>query len=113
MIKLFLLCFASFSMPRSVFNHFFVSLPILLSVSNSAWANDGYKLWLQYYPLKFPYQEVKSLFSNCYLAEEGPTIEVIKKELSLAHQGFKLHKMISSFPFIFANLILKFSNSQI
>ncbi len=65
--------------------------PLLFVIAlqvNNVFANDGYKLWLQYYPLEYPGQEVENLFSNYYLANSSPTSEIIVKELNLAYQGF-------------------------
>ena len=53
-------------------------------------ANDGYKLWLQYYPLENP--ELVSLykpyFSGIEVIGESTTIEAAKREIGLAAEGF-------------------------
>jgi alpha-glucuronidase len=50
-------------------------------------ANDGYKLWLQYYAIEED-QKSRELFSSVHVRGNSATIEVIKKELYLAGRGF-------------------------
>jgi len=50
-------------------------------------ANDGYKLWLQYYPIGDNTQG-RDMFDAIHVSGTSPTIEVIKRELNLAGEGF-------------------------
>ncbi len=72
---------------------------ILLFVFSANYANDGYKLWLQYQPLQHNAQQYKSYLQQVQLVGTSPTHDVIKKELELATAGFfegKLDPKISS-----------------
>lgn len=50
-------------------------------------ANDGYKLWLQYYPITHA-EDVATKMESIHLAGTSPTLDIIRKELGLAYQGF-------------------------
>lgn len=65
----------------------FLTLTWLLA-SYLLMANDGYKLWLQYYPLENHKGEYREILGNARVAGESPTLSIIKSELSLAHSGF-------------------------
>lgn len=56
----------------------------LLSVTN---ANDGYKLWLQYYPISTPTSWQANTLGNIHVQGSSETMDLIKKEISLASMG--------------------------
>ncbi|MCE7057007.1 alpha-glucuronidase [Algoriphagus sp. AGSA1] len=60
-----------------------------LCISLGSYANDGYKLWLDYQPIKESQlrSEVESLLSGIYFFGENPTYEAIRNELNLASQS--------------------------
>lgn len=62
-------------------------------LSFSAFANDGYKLWLDYQPIENPAikSEVTPLLKSISTFGEGPTFQIIESELNLASE-----KMIGS-----------------
>lgn len=62
---------------------FYLILTSAIQVS----ANDGYKLWLQYYPIENSMAN-RDLLNGVHVGGSSATIEVIKKELSIASQGF-------------------------
>lgn len=51
-------------------------------------ANDGYKLWLQYYAIENPQTWQRNTLSKVQVHGEGETIKIIKNELELASDGF-------------------------
>ncbi|EOZ98659.1 Alpha-glucuronidase [Indibacter alkaliphilus LW1] len=57
-------------------------LPIMLS------ANDGYKLWLQYYPIENPQAWQQDMLKKVSIAGENETLDIIKNELNIAAEGF-------------------------
>ncbi|KEO75768.1 alpha-glucuronidase family glycosyl hydrolase [Anditalea andensis] len=59
----------------------------LLTSAIQASANDGYKLWLQYYSIPDD-SESRSHFGSIHVSGNSPTIEAIKQELDLAANGF-------------------------
>jgi alpha-glucuronidase len=61
---------------------------ILLFIFSANFANDGYKLWLQYQPLPDKAPQYKSYLQQVQLVGSSPTHDVIKKELELASAGF-------------------------
>jgi alpha-glucuronidase len=50
-------------------------------------AKDGYKLWLQYYPVNDP-EGVAMLMENIHVAGSSPTLDILRKELVTAYQGY-------------------------
>lgn len=60
----------------------FLLFPLMLT------ANDGYKLWLQYYPIESAQNWQKNVLSKVNIYGEGETIKIIKNELELASNGF-------------------------
>ncbi|PRY90395.1 alpha-glucuronidase family glycosyl hydrolase [Mongoliibacter ruber] len=60
----------------------FLLFPLMLT------ANDGYKLWLQYYPIESAQNWQKNVLSKVNIYGEGETIKIIKNELELASSGF-------------------------
>lgn len=60
----------------------FLLFPLILT------ANDGYKLWLQYYPIESAQNWQKNVLSKVNIYGEGETIKIIKNELELASNGF-------------------------
>ncbi|MDO9554426.1 alpha-glucuronidase family glycosyl hydrolase [Rhodonellum sp.] len=60
----------------------------LLLASYLLMANDGYKLWLQYYPLENPKSEYREILGNARVPGESPTLSIIKTELEIARSGF-------------------------
>lgn len=61
---------------------YFLMLSIL-----PAYANDGYKLWLQYYSIKED-KKNRDIFNAIHLNGSSETLEIISRELDLAGQGF-------------------------
>lgn len=57
-------------------------IPMLLS------ANDGYKLWLQYYPIENPQAWQENVLKQVSIDGNNETINIIKNELEVASQGF-------------------------
>ena len=57
-----------------------------ISMTFSAAANDGYKLWLDYQPIEDAKLKTQAsqLFSGIYFFGESPSYEVIRKELQIA-----------------------------
>lgn len=55
-----------------------------------SWANDGYKLWLQYLPFenKAVAEYYRDYLENIVLIGNSPTHSVIQKELEIAIEGF-------------------------
>ncbi|MBW3468115.1 alpha-glucuronidase family glycosyl hydrolase [Arthrospiribacter ruber] len=51
-------------------------------------ANDGYKLWLQYYPIENAEDWMTDVFTDAKVNGSGETISIIKNELELASEGF-------------------------
>lgn len=62
-------------------------------------ANDGYKLWLQYYPFENTQQEAsyQPYFSKVSVIGNSPTIAAIKKEIQIAADGFFAQKLKPEF----------------
>ncbi|MBS9522732.1 alpha-glucuronidase [Litoribacter alkaliphilus] len=54
-------------------------------VALQAFANDGYKLWLQYYSINN--SSYREIFSSVYIEGESSTIDAIKDELARASKG--------------------------
>ena len=50
-------------------------------------ANDGYKLWLQYYPIENNTVN-REVFNAVHVGGSSATIDIIKKELNIASEGF-------------------------
>lgn len=73
-----------------------IALYFCLSLS---FANDGYKLWLQYYPLESPQQEsmYRPYFSKVSVVSESPTSVVIRKEIQIAADGLFAQKLQPEF----------------
>jgi alpha-glucuronidase len=46
-------------------------------------ANDGYKLWLQYYPVENPNSSYKTALTSLDITGNSPTLDIIKKEIKL------------------------------
>lgn len=63
-----------------------ILLLILFLSFNTLKANDGYKLWLQYYPID--HGQSREMFQNLHVNGDSPTMEAIKAELKLASKGF-------------------------
>ncbi len=57
-------------------------IPLLLS------ANDGYKLWLQYYPIENPQPWQENVLKQVSIDGNNETIDIIKNELEIAAQSF-------------------------
>ncbi|WP_373496564.1 alpha-glucuronidase family glycosyl hydrolase [Aquiflexum sp.] len=72
---------------------------LFLFVTCIATANDGYKLWLQYFP--FENQAVSDYYrdylENINIVGTSPTIDVIQKELEIAASGFLNNNVKPSF----------------
>ena len=62
---------------------------VWLSITVSTFANDGYKLWLDYQPISDSKlkSQVEPLLSGVYFFGENPTYEAIRNELNLASQS--------------------------
>ena len=62
---------------------------VWLSITVSTFANDGYKLWLDYQPISDSQlkSQVEPLFSGVYIFGENPTYDAIRNELNLASQS--------------------------
>lgn len=63
---------------------------VILFLSGYTHANDGYKLWLQYFPFEnnTVADYYRDYLENIHIAGNSPTHEVIKKELGIAVKGF-------------------------
>jgi alpha-glucuronidase len=86
-----------FSIPKTMKN---ISICLLfLFITLTATANDGYKLWLQYFP--FENQAVSDYYrdylENINLVGASPTINIIQKELEIAASGFLNSKVKPTF----------------
>ena len=71
------------------------AITLLLFVSVSfCYANDGYKLWLQYLPFenKAVGDYYRDYLENITIAGESPTLAVIQTELKIASEGFFGHQ---------------------
>ncbi len=55
--------------------------------SSHSLAKDGYKLWLQYYPVNDP-EGVAMLMENIHVAGNSSTLDIIRQELVTAYQGY-------------------------
>ncbi len=51
-------------------------------------ANDGYKLWLQYYAIQDPADWQTESLSDVVIQGTSPTLSLIRKEINLAKEGF-------------------------
>ncbi|WP_194777508.1 alpha-glucuronidase family glycosyl hydrolase [Pararhodonellum marinum] len=60
----------------------------LLFISFSLQANDGYKLWLQYYPLTSGNELYQTFLGNVKTGDQSPTFDIIQEEIKLAYNGF-------------------------
>ncbi|MCH7402019.1 alpha-glucuronidase family glycosyl hydrolase [Belliella kenyensis] len=60
---------------------------LLFLLRISAFANDGYKLWLQYYPIENPSYWQTSTLKNYQIIGTSETIDIIKTELETAAAG--------------------------
>ena len=67
----------------------YFTLLFCLFFSLNSFANDGYKLWLDYQPIEEQSlkSEVKSLLGGIYFFGENPTFDAIKNELNLVAKG--------------------------
>ncbi|MCS4433194.1 alpha-glucuronidase family glycosyl hydrolase [Aquiflexum gelatinilyticum] len=69
---------------------------ILISVG---YANDGYKLWLQYLPFenKAVSDYYRDYLENISISGESPTLDIIQKELIIASEGFFDQQVLPEF----------------
>jgi alpha-glucuronidase len=72
---------------------------ILFILVNLAYANDGYKLWLQYLPFenKAVGDYYRDYLENISISGESPTLDIIQKELIIASEGFFDHQIFPKF----------------
>ncbi|WP_317047768.1 alpha-glucuronidase family glycosyl hydrolase [Pleomorphovibrio marinus] len=94
----------------------FFTITLTIFLYTSAFSKDGYRLWMQYYSLEFPQQEVKNTFSTIFIGKGGETMEVIKRELTLAYNGFfdekvPVHTLFTQNPN--ANLHIELENDSL
>ncbi|EAZ79584.1 alpha-glucuronidase family glycosyl hydrolase [Algoriphagus machipongonensis] len=73
-----------------MFKAYFLSLALSLFITLSSFANDGYKLWMDYQKIENLElkTEVSDLLSNIYFFGKNPTYEAIKNELKLASDSW-------------------------
>ncbi|MGY6522275.1 MAG: alpha-glucuronidase family glycosyl hydrolase [Mongoliitalea sp.] len=86
---------------KPILSFFFI---ILLSVSG--FANDGYKLWLQYYPIQEPQAWQTNSLSNYEVMGNSTTLFIIKKELEYASQGMLNYSKGNNNPTESASLLI-------
>jgi alpha-glucuronidase len=79
-------------------NKFNLGIALFLCVSLAS-ANDGYKLWLQYFPFENTQQQALYLpyFSKVSVIGNSSTIEVIRQEIRIAAEGFFVDKLTPEF----------------
>ncbi|TXE10280.1 alpha-glucuronidase family glycosyl hydrolase [Algoriphagus aquimarinus] len=67
----------------------YLTVLIWLFISLNSFANDGYKLWLDYQPISDSQlkSEIELLLSGVYFYGENPTYEAIRNELNLASKS--------------------------
>ncbi|UJP65066.1 alpha-glucuronidase family glycosyl hydrolase [Mongoliitalea daihaiensis] len=64
-----------------------ITLFFILFMSLQGFSNDGYKLWLQYFPIQEPEAWQISALSNYEVIGSSATISILKKELETASIG--------------------------
>lgn len=67
----------------------YLAVLLWICISLNSFANDGYKLWLDYQPIEESQlrSEIELLLGGVYFFGENPTFEAIKNELDLASKS--------------------------